>query len=276
MTDSYGVVRPEMSEEHAPEWLSDALESLDRMGFAVLADQVRPPLLDELRACLDKLLVAQATRFGGEHALEAIGETGQVRAPCNEEPLFWELATLPAVDRVIERLLGPAAVVLQQNGVVMPPIGRGHQQQRWHRDLPYQRWVSTAPLAIGCLCALDAFSAETGGTAFLPASHRFPEFPSDAFIERWHHVIVAPAGSVVLFDAMTFHRGSLNRSDAPRRAVNTLFGVPLLAQQVTLTPPETASELVKRRSGLAYRPADSADDYRARRVQRVKRVPDVS
>ena len=268
---SYGVTDA-VPAGHDPDWLVAALEDLERVGFTLLADQVQGAQLADLRAALDRLLAAQTQRFGGAPALENIGEAGQARALCNEDPLFWELATLPRVNAVIERLLGPAAIVMQQNGVVMPARAQGHQQQRWHRDLPYQSWVNSAPIAIGALCALDAFSAQSGGTAFLPASHRFGAFPSEEFIRRWEHGIEAPAGSVVLFDAMTFHRGGVNLGDAPRRAINTLFGVPLLAQQVALAAPPNASDLILRRCGALYQPADSADDYRARRLARTRKA----
>ncbi|MGZ5179194.1 MAG: phytanoyl-CoA dioxygenase family protein [Ramlibacter sp.] len=272
---SYGVMQPPGADKD-PDWLVRALEDLERVGFTMLTDQIEGDLLAALRAALDRVLAAQTQRFGGVAALEGIGEAGQARALCNEDPLFWELATLPRVDAVIERLLGPAAIVMQQNGVVMPTGAQGHQQQRWHRDLPYQSWVSSAPIAIGALCALDAFSAQSGGTTFLPASHRFGAFPSEEFIRRWEHGIEAPAGSIILFDAMTFHRGGINRGDAPRRAINTLFGVPLLAQQVTLTAPADASELIRRRCGVAYRPAGSADEYRAGRLARTRKASDDS
>ena len=244
---SYGVVQEAHKVSDEPPWLAEVLESLERVGFALLANQLEQQKLEDMRRALDDLAGRQAKRFGGVEALEAIGEAGQVRAPCMEDPLFWELVTLPDVNAVVERLLGPAAIVMQQNGVVMPPAGERHQQQRWHRDLPYQAWVSTSPLAIGALCALDAFNSQSGGTAFLPGSHRFPRFPSEPFIQSWEHGIEAPAGSVILFDAMVFHRGGLNSGRSLRRAVNTLFGVPLLAQQVDLMPPEGAPELLHRR-----------------------------
>ncbi|TFZ03814.1 phytanoyl-CoA dioxygenase family protein [Ramlibacter humi] len=270
---SYGATRAAQNPGD-PGWLSEALESLERVGFAVLPDALEPSLVTQLGSALDRLLQEQTARAGGDDALQAIGESGQVRAPCCEDSLFWSLIEHPVVDCIVERLLGPAAIVLQQNGVVMPAAGQRHQQQRWHRDLPYQSWVNSAPIALGFLCTLDPFNGESGGTTFLPASHRFPHLPSDAFIRGWEHGVDAPAGSLVVFDAMTFHRGGTNRSNAPRRAVNTLFGIPLLAQQVTLDAPAGASPLAVRRSGSTYRPADSADDYRARRQARLGKAKD--
>lgn len=268
---SYGTVASPQSPASQPPWLTAVLEDLERVGFSVLQAAIAEDTLGRMRVALDRLLSEQSRRFGGETALSAIGESGQIRAVCNEDPLFWELVTHTAVVAIVERLLGSAAIVMQQNGVVMPGGAKRHEQQRWHRDLPYQTWVSSTPLALGVLCALDPFTAESGATTFLPGSHRFALFPSDRFIQQWEHQVQAPAGSLIVFDAMVFHRGSINTGKQPRRAVNTLFGVPLLAQQVTIEPPDGASDLIVRRSGVIYRPAQSADDYRARRGQRLSK-----
>ena len=82
---------------------------------------------------------------------------------------------------------------------------------------------------------------------------------------------LAPAGSIVVFDAMIFHRGGVNRSSRPRRAVNTLFGIPLLAQQITFTAKPGMDEKIRRRLGLDYVPAESADTWRELRRARLQR-----
>jgi ectoine hydroxylase-related dioxygenase (phytanoyl-CoA dioxygenase family) len=249
--------------------LRPAIEELSRNGFTILPAEVPAALLPAMRAALDRLLAAQTTRFGAEE-LAAINDAGQARALLEEEAVFLELLRLPRVDAIVEALLGPAALVMQQNGIVMPPAGAAHHQQSWHRDLPYQSWVATAPLALGSLTALDAFTPESGATRFLPGSHRHPDLPSAAFIERWAWPAHADAGGVILFDAMCFHAGGVNRGAAPRRAVNTLFGVPLLAQQVAFTAKPGMDARLRRRLGLDYQPAASADAWRAARWVRLR------
>ena len=54
-------------------------------------------------------------------------------------------------------------------------------------------------------------------------------FPSGPLIDEFEHVVEAPAGSHIVFDATMFHRAT-NRSDRPRRAVNHVYTLPFIGQ----------------------------------------------
>lgn len=268
---SYGIVEaPAGSGDPA---LALGLEELARNGFTVIEQALTSESVQCMSAALDRVLAEQAARAGGEAHLAEIGEGGQARALLEEDPVFLQLLRIPLLDAIVEALLGPSALVIQQNGIVMPPLGAAHHQQSWHRDLPYQSWVSSKPIALGSLCTLDPFTEESGATLFLPGAHKHEGFPSEAFIARWQRSVYAPAGAVVVFDAMTFHRGGVNRGSGPRRAVNTLFGVPLLAQQITLTPKPNMDDKLRRRLGLRYQPAASADAWRDARRRSLQGKP---
>ncbi len=245
------------------------LEELSRNGFTVLDAALPPDTVATMRDALDRLVAAQAERVGGTARLAAMGEAGQARALLEEEPVFLDILRVAPLEAVVTATLGPAAHVMQQNGIVMPPEGAEHHQQSWHRDLPYQSWVATKPLALGALTVLDDFTAESGATLFLPGSQMHADFPTEAFARRWAVPAYASAGSIVIFDAMCFHRGGVNRGRAPRRAVNTLYGVPLLAQQVAFTDKPGLDANTRRRLGLDYQPAPSTDSWRERRAARL-------
>jgi ectoine hydroxylase-related dioxygenase (phytanoyl-CoA dioxygenase family) len=125
-------------------------------------------------------------------------------------------------------------VLNQQNGVINPPHADRYNQGAWHRDLPYQHFVSSRPLAINALFCLDPFTIENGATKVLPASHRQEAFPSDRFIETEATTIAAPAGSFIVLDCMMYHSGGVNTTDRPRRGVNHVYSIPLLRQQIDL------------------------------------------
>lgn len=254
----------------APATATDlALEELTRNGFTVLRDALPPDTVAAMRVALDRILADQTARFGGAEKLARIDDAGQARALLQEDDVFLTLLDLPPLDAIVEAVLGPAALVMQQNGIVMPPGAAEHHQQSWHRDLPYQFWVGTRPIALGALTVLDDFTETSGATRFLPGSHRHEHMPSEAFIAGWGYEARAKAGSIVVFDAMCFHAGGVNRGSAPRRAVNTLFGVPLLAQQIAFTARPGMGAKLRRRLGLDYQPAESADAWRARRLARL-------
>jgi len=246
-----------------------ALEELSRNGFCILEAALPLSTVAVLREALDRVLATQVARFGGEAAMAAIGELGQARALLEEDENFLAILCAPRLDAVVEAVLGPAALVMQQNGIVIPPNRAEHHQQSWHRDLPYQSWVATKPIALGALAVLDDFTPESGSTLFLPGSHRHEGFPSEAYVARWARPVLAAAGAIVVFDAMCFHRGGVNSGAVPRRAVNTLYGVPLLAQQVAFTDRPGLDAKLRRRLGIDYQPAPSADAWRARRAARL-------
>jgi ectoine hydroxylase-related dioxygenase (phytanoyl-CoA dioxygenase family) len=248
-----------------------ALEELSRIGYTVLQDIVPPVLVLAMKIALDRILSDQTMRSGAAE-MRAIGDTNIARALLEEDPVFLEILRLPALDSIVETLLSPAALVTQQNGIVMPGDRASHAQQSWHRDLPYQSWVATKPLSLSALLALDEFTAQSGATMFLPGSHLNAAFPSEDFIASWATPVFASAGSIILFDSMVFHRGGVNLGTLPRRAVNTIFAVPILAQQVAFTPKAEMDAKLRCRLGLDYQPASSADAWRERRSARRAKV----
>jgi len=68
----------------------------------------------------------------------------------------------------------------------------------------------------------------------LPASHRQEAFPSDRFVEAEAATITAPAGCFIVLDCMMFHSGGVNTTDRPRRAVNQVYSIPHIRQQIDL------------------------------------------
>ena len=135
---------------------------------------------------------------------------------------------------MITKGLGTDGVQLQfQNGIrVEPQIS--HHQSSWHRDLPYQHWVSSVPLSISVLLAVTKFEEETGATQLIPHSHKSSGFPSEEFAEKHKISLDAAPGCILVFDSMVFHRAGWNSSNLPRWAVNHIFTQPFIKQQISL------------------------------------------
>ena len=67
-----------------------------------------------------------------------------------------------------------------------------------------------------------------GATRLIPGSQRSGKTPRDVMPDpsQPHSdeiVLVAPAGTVVIFNSHTWHGGTLNRTDKPRRALHGYF-----------------------------------------------------
>lgn len=245
-----------------------AIESLRLLGFAVLDGGYSTTQLDAFSAAFDEAHAKLVARYGLEY-LTAIDEHNTIRAMLGSHSAFIELASNRFVLDVCRRLIGGAIMLNQQNGIVNPANNQRYNQGSYHRDLPYQHFVSSRPLAINALFCLDAFTPDNGATRVLPATHKQEEFPSDAFIQAIERQVTAPRGSFILLDCMTYHSGSPNRSAVPRRAVNHVYTIPLLKQQISL--PDllgedfTGDEVLRKLLGYPYKtPTDLSAYYKNR------------
>ncbi len=205
------------------------VEEITVRGFTIIPNLFSTSELAEWRVKIDHIYARQEAEFGRD-ALLAIQELDVCRAPLLYDSEFVKLATHPLILSVVRKFLGEWFILNLQNSIINRP-NQGHHQSSWHRDLPYQNWVISRPLAINALLAIDEFSEVTGGTHVVPFTHKTEVLPSDAYIEANRIVAAAPAGSAIVFDSMLFHRAGTNTSQIIRRAVNHLYTAPILKQQ---------------------------------------------
>ncbi len=253
--------------------LSAHIEEIEHRGFTVIDGGFDAGTLERFRSSLESLHEQQIARCGGADAMRRIGEYGVVRAPLAFDEQFLAAATHDDVLAIAERMTGGYVLLTQQNGN-LNTSGDQHSQSAFHRDLPYQHFTSSRPLALNALLCLDDFTAETGATAVLPGSHRVPAFPSDDYVARNEVPVTAPAGSYLIMDGMLYHRAGRNVSGRPRRALNHVYAIPLMKQQIVLPAllegkwadrPELARLL-----GYESDPARSVDDYIAQRAAKAQ------
>lgn len=212
------------------------VEELQTLGYSVVEQILPTERVDSLRAKAANLLERNA---GSQ-------DSNIVRAPWSQDIDFLDLAKLPLVQQIVHELI-PGRVVLNQQNLVRSPGSSGsYSQAKYHRDLPYQHFVASRPLAINVLVCLDDFAVENGATAVLPASHKEELFPSQAYIDPHAIIATASRGSLLFLHGMTYHSGRKNMTDRDRIAVNHVFSSPLLRPQLDhrkLLGPETEREL---------------------------------
>lgn len=241
-------------------------------GCTVLDSGFPADFIEGLKAALDRAYARQISEIGGEDALGRIGDADVARCILAYEHDFMRVATAPALMALGTRVLGPEFVLLQQNGIINRPE-RHNALAKWHRDLSYQHWTSSKPLALNALLCVDAFTVENGATFVLPGTQHVAAFPSSRFVRRFERQIEAPAGSYLVLDAMLFHRGGINRSAGVRRAVNHVIGLPFMAQQVDIPStlartgaPVPESDAVKKYLGYRWAPARDVTAWRSQRM----------
>jgi len=228
----YGVKEQSVARDD----LDARIQELDLCGYTVLQSGFSTDVLDDLRGRLERFLSEQEARFGGKDALRRISEADTLRAPLLWDESFLDVAIHPQLIELCRRILGDYFIVNQQNGIRNPPVQTGHRQTSYHRDLPYQHFVSSRPLAINALLCLDAFSPENGSTHVLPGSHKVEYFPDDRVVRAIEVAVNVPAGSYLILNSMLFHCAGTNTTKVARRAVNTVFSAPIIRQQIALPP----------------------------------------
>jgi ectoine hydroxylase-related dioxygenase (phytanoyl-CoA dioxygenase family) len=111
-----------------------------------------------------------------------------------------------------------------------------------------------------------------GATVVLPGTHRIERFPSATVATEIERPVEAPAGSFLVFDSMLFHRAGHNTSTAVRRAVNHVYALPFIGQQISmpdiLRGRYADDPALRRLLGYETNPAPSVDDWWARRRAR--------
>ena len=268
-TASYGITERAVARADADRHA----EHLRLLGYTVIDGGFTATEVAEFSRRLDSLLERQAREAGGIDRLVEIGEDETVRCCLAFDEAFLSLVINQRVTDVCRVLLGDYFVLMQQNGIVNPP-GRVHRQTAYHRDLPYQHFVSSRPLAVSALFCIDPFVVENGATVVLPASHRVEQFPPEAVVQELERPVEAAAGSYIVFDSMLFHRAGTNRSTGRRRAVNQVYTLPFIAQQMSLPAMlggrHSADAEVARLLGYGAGPVSSIEEWWERRRARRK------
>jgi ectoine hydroxylase-related dioxygenase (phytanoyl-CoA dioxygenase family) len=209
------------------------VEELRLRGYTVLDPGFDSARLDRLANRFDEIRAAYNRRFlEAGFDLAAIGEGEVVRAPLVFAEEFLALALDPRLHALLERVLGEYYILNQSNGLINPSKMGAYSQRPYHRDLPFRHVVLSRPIAINALFALDEFTVENGATRVIPGSHHMEAFPSDAAIRRLEQPAEVQRGHFLVLDGMTFHAGGLNTTDRDRRAVNHLFTIPAMRQQL--------------------------------------------
>lgn len=224
-SDNYGCLEFDNSDE--------LIESLKRNGFCIVDSGYDEYEIQAFQNDFAKCLVEYRDEFGAEY-LKSCDEFYSIRLPLRfKEYGFLKLATNNDLLNLISNIIPGRFLLNQQNGVINPSRD-SYNQGKWHRDLPYQHFVSSRPLAINALYCVDDFTKENGATFVLPGSHLFEQFPSASYIERNAVQIEAKAGHFVVLDCMLYHSGGKNHTPYDRRGVNHVYTIPLLRPQIDI------------------------------------------
>lgn len=116
----------------------------------------------------------------------------------------------PRIDQLIAPCLGQHWIMYAATSSSIPPHGINYAH-RLHVDCP--RFHPNYIFNIGVIWALDPYTVENGALKILPGSQHTDTPPSEAYFERNAQQLICQKGTLVVFNAKTFHRTCPNSTD---------------------------------------------------------------
>ena len=206
-----------------PDTLSPAEKNaLDRDGFLPLPGILDARQVSALNARLAVLLEVEGDSAGAEVHREA--GTDRLSDLVNKGDVFAVCFTHPRVLAAVAHVLEGDLKLSSLNARAALP---GQGLQGLHAD-----WGAAVQPGDYRVCnsiwLLDDFTDENGATRVVPGTHLSAKMPHAdmADVSAPHpdeKKVVAHAGTVVVFNSHTWHGGTLNATNKPRRAMHSYF-----------------------------------------------------
>ena len=194
---------------------------LDEKGYVVLRDIIDPEWLEGLRVRFEELCEKEGIHAG----IEVHQEKGTRRLSDlpNKGEVFDRVYTHPRVLAAIYHVIGRDFKLSSLNARdALPGQGLQNLHADWGHDYDGRSHVCNS------VWLLDDFSRENGCTRLVPGTHKGLS-PGNAQIDQMathpdEEYVMAPAGTVAVFNSHTWHGGTLNSSeDLQRRAMHCYF-----------------------------------------------------
>jgi ectoine hydroxylase-related dioxygenase (phytanoyl-CoA dioxygenase family) len=215
------------------DWLPLALEGIRRQGYAVVTGVLPASFLAETH---DKLYAVR-DRIQDEIGIDRLrraGELGVLRLMLKYEPHFFRFLEIPQLLEVVDATVSANAIMHLQNGFILPSFSQAATptvfQNQYHMDFP--RVCGGYLASINVMFAIDAFTAENGGTIVVPGTHQRAVAPTPEYLRHAGIPVECPAGAMVLFDSTLWHAAGRNISGCDRLAINHQFTRSWIKQQI--------------------------------------------
>jgi ectoine hydroxylase-related dioxygenase (phytanoyl-CoA dioxygenase family) len=238
----------------------DVAHEVTTRGFTVVPDALAAEEVDCLVGVLDRLVREDlAHPDPRRRADDWMSFNGVLR-----DDAIADVVTHANILPHIESILGPTCIMYACVSSSMPPNGTNYSR-RIHVDS--QRVIPGYPTNIGALVALTDFTEENGATRFLPGSFERLDRPTKEEYDRDAEMVFPRAGSVVIFNARTWHTGGTNRTSEPRHALTVNYCRSFMRQHFDfprMVSPERAagfSPVLRRVLGFDVRMPTSLDEY---------------
>ena len=168
------------------------------------------------------------------------------------------------IDQLIAPFLGPSWIMYAATSSSIPPHGRNYAS-RLHVDCP--RFQPGYIFNMGIIWALDEYTIENGALKILSGSQHSDVTPSLEYFEKNSTQLICPAGSLIVFNAKTFHKTCDNTTDQWSHSMTLNACRSFMKQRmdwVRFTPEHVVNQLnplAKRLLGYDARLPTSLDEF---------------
>ncbi len=199
------------------------IDELETHGFTIIHNVVDEDWLAEMRRTIDMLVEREGDQLAIEHHQE---ETVTRVANLINKGTVWEKVWAhPTVLAACKHIFGGTFKISSLNAREAHP-GGGHQPL--HADWKKPRPDYPKVHLVNTIWAIDDLCKENGAPRIIPGTHLRPELPEDVLDdpETTHPnevYLECPAGSVMIFNAHTWHGGMINHLGTRRRVLHGLY-----------------------------------------------------
>ncbi|HEY4942229.1 MAG TPA: phytanoyl-CoA dioxygenase family protein [Rhizomicrobium sp.] len=210
-------------------------ERLKTLGYTIIENYMSAEQLARFREGLKGHLGT----YRGRNSFEGL-TTERVYTLVGRGEVFEEIAEDARLLALLDRWLLPNYLLSANHAICIYP---GEKQQSIHWDDSFYPFARPRPaISMSTIGAIDAFTAENGGTVMYPGSHLWNNERVEALrmalssgantadTKSVYHLTM-PAGAICLFQGTLVHGAGANLSEKPRLAYTNHYCEPWARQQ---------------------------------------------
>lgn len=230
------------------------LEQIEDQGYALIPDFLNTRQLAQVNALYDAML----GRYHGRNNFEGTC-TERIYTLVARHRLFQDIAEDARIMALCDALFLPNYLLTASQAIV---IGPGESPQPWHTDDAFYTVPRPRPMiSLSTIVAVEAFTAQNGGTEIIPGSHLW----DDAQVAGYYRggraeddpyfadtlagqsiAVEMAAGTCLVFAGTLLHRGGANTGAGTRRAFSNQYCQPWARPQENFflaIPPQAAAAM---------------------------------
>tara|TARA_A100001234_G_scaffold211011_1_gene211242 strand:+ start:80 stop:853 length:774 start_codon:yes stop_codon:yes gene_type:complete len=134
------------------------------------------------------------------------------------DPEYFFLIDHPRILPILEKIMGNEIILGSLTSRIVRP---NDTAQKLHSDIPSRLHRNSFPVMMNTMWILDDFKVDNGATIIIPGSHKMDidKLNPNAPLPHLTYRVIAPSGSVLIFNGQCWHGSGANRTDQDRHAI---------------------------------------------------------